>query len=62
VHLTSSELHELDEQIQPLVDALTVLDQGLSVEDRAAIEPFLRRAIAAFDHMSGADGRVAAAD
>jgi DNA-binding MarR family transcriptional regulator len=48
VHLTASGQRELDAQIQPSVDALVELDAGLSEEERAIVDRFLRDAIAAF--------------
>lgn len=59
VHLTASGLREMDEQIQPLVDALTAVDERLSAQERVVVEAFLREAIAAFDRVSGADGSIA---
>ena len=52
VHLTDSGRRELDAQIQPLVDALTELDERLAPDERVIVERFLRDAIAAFDRVS----------
>ncbi len=60
VHLTDSGRRELDHQIQPLIDALTVVDERLTPDDRVVVERFLREAIEAFDGVSGADGRLTA--
>ncbi len=48
VHLTASGRQELDEQLQPSVDALIELDARLSPQEREVIDRFLREAIAAF--------------
>ena len=55
VHLTESGLREMDDQIQPSVDALIELDARLSPSEREIVDRFLHEAIAAFDIVIGDD-------
>lgn len=62
VHLTASGLREMDDQIHPLADALTVIDERLDARDRVVVEAFLGEVVAAFDRVSGEDGPIERVD